>query len=252
MLSWALVALGSVLLAAWFVPREWSAKFGEEFSHGSPVRLLTKSELALYDGEEGGRGLYLAVLGHVFDVHKGHKHYGRGGAYHSMAGKDASLAFITGDFTESGLTDDVSGVSPLQVLALYDWLSFYQREYQFVGFVTGRFYSETGQPTKDLLQVEAALAEGKQIKAQSDVDMLRFPACNSEWSAAKGGKVWCSTKSGGVERDWAGVPRKFYSFGSSGVRCVCVQDPSAAEEDPNLQKYEGCPPSADSCSFGEF
>ncbi|KAF3706700.1 Neuferricin Cytochrome b5 domain-containing protein 2 Precursor [Channa argus] len=247
MLSYAIVAILSVLLAVWFIP-----KFGNEFTQGPPVRLLGKSELALYDGEEGSRGLYLAILGQVFDVHKGHKHYGPGGAYHFMAGKDASLAFITGDFTESGLTDDVSGLSPLQVLALYDWLAFYQKNYQFVGFVTGQFYNETGQPTKNLLQVEASLAEGKQIKSQSDAEMLRFPACNSEWSAAKGGIVWCSTKSGGVPREWTGVPRKLYSPGSGSVRCVCVQDPSAAEEDPNLQKYEGCPPSSESCAFGEF
>lgn len=50
-----------------------------------------------------------------------------------LSGKDASLAFITGDFTESGLTDDVSSLSPLEVVALYDWLAFYQRDYQNVG-----------------------------------------------------------------------------------------------------------------------
>lgn len=50
-----------------------------------------------------------------------------------FSGTDASLSFVTGDFTESGLTDDVSSLSPLQVVALYDWLAFYQRNYQFVG-----------------------------------------------------------------------------------------------------------------------
>lgn len=50
-----------------------------------------------------------------------------------FSGRDASLAFITGDFTESGQTDDVSSLSPLQIVALYDWLSFYQRDYQPVG-----------------------------------------------------------------------------------------------------------------------
>ncbi|XP_026227256.1 neuferricin isoform X2 [Anabas testudineus] len=164
--------------------------------------------------------------------------------------KDASLSFITGDFTENGLTDDVSSLYPLQVLALYDWLAFYQRNYQFVGFVTGWFYGENGQPTEALLQVEASLAEGKRVRSQSEAERLRLPACNSEWSAASGGRVWCSTKSGGVKRDWAGVPRKLFSPGSTGVRCVCVENPSASEEDPNLQKYEGCPPHADSCSIG--
>lgn len=50
-----------------------------------------------------------------------------------LLGKDASLAFVTGDFTEIGLTDDVSSLSPLQMLALYDWLAFYQKHYQPVG-----------------------------------------------------------------------------------------------------------------------
>lgn len=50
-----------------------------------------------------------------------------------FSGKDASVAFVTGDFTESGLTDDVSSLSPLQVMALYDWLAFYQRDYTRVG-----------------------------------------------------------------------------------------------------------------------
>lgn len=50
-----------------------------------------------------------------------------------LPGKDASLAFVTGDFTEIGLTDDISSLSPLQVMVLYDWLAFYQKHYQAVG-----------------------------------------------------------------------------------------------------------------------
>ncbi|XP_076024634.1 neuferricin [Genypterus blacodes] len=234
MLNYVFFAVVTVLLAVLLIPQEWS------------IRLLSKSELSLYDGNPS-KGLYLAVLGQVFDVHKGRKHYGSGGAYHSMAGKDASLAFITGDFTESGLIDDVSSLSPLQVVALYEWLAFYQKEYQPVGRVIGRFYTESGQPTEALLQVQASLAEGESIRAQSQVDRIHFPACNSEWSAASGGRVWCSTKSGGVERDWAGLPRRLYSPGSSVPRCVCVKDPLTAKEGPNLERYKGCHVHADSC-----
>lgn len=92
MLSYVLVAFLSVLLAVWLIPREWSVQFGNESTQWPPVRLLSKSELSLYDGREGSRGLYLAILGHVFDVHKGNKHYGPGGAYHFMAGE--SLLFL--------------------------------------------------------------------------------------------------------------------------------------------------------------
>ncbi|KAM3869328.1 neuferricin [Diretmus argenteus] len=242
MLSYVFVACLSVLLAVVFIPRE--------LPQLPPARLLSREELSLYSGEEGSRGLYLAILGQVFDVHKGQKHYGPGGGYHCLAGRDASLAFITGDFSETGLRDDVSSLSPEQVVALYDWLLFYQKDYSPVGRLIGRFYSESGRPTDTLLQLEASLAEGQRIKAQSQAGREILPACNSEWSAARGGRVWCSTKSGGVERQWTGVPRKFFSAGSAGSRCVCVEDPSTVEN-PNLQEYQDCPPHADSCPIRE-
>ncbi|XP_013889175.1 neuferricin isoform X2 [Austrofundulus limnaeus] len=228
MLKQALVAVLSVMLAVLLIPRDWSA----------PARLLSRQELSLYDGEGGSRGLYLAILGQVFDVSKGHQHYG--------PGRDASLAFITGHFTQD-LTDDVSSLSPLQVVALFDWLSFYQRHYTPVGMLIGRFYHETGQPTDTLLNVEKMLAEGRHLKAQSDAERVRFPPCNSEWTG-RGGRVWCSPKSGGVIREWTGVPRRLFSPASS-VQCVCVKD--AAEQDPSLQEYDGCPADADSCAVGE-
>ncbi|XP_017268063.1 neuferricin [Kryptolebias marmoratus] len=253
MLSYALVAVLSILFAVLFVPRDWSVLSGPKPPQGPLAArlLLSRRELAQYDGEEGSRGLYLAILGRVFDVSKGHKHYGPGGAYHFMAGRDASLAFITGDFTERGLTDDVSSLSPLQVVALFDWLAFYQREYKSVGMLIGRFYNETGQPTEALVNVEGLLAEGRHLKAQSEAEKVRLPPCNSEWSTNRGGRVWCSPKSGGVIREWTGVPRRFFSPASSGVQCVCVKDASTAEEDPNLQKYDSCPAHADSCFVGE-
>lgn len=240
MLVWA--AFLSVLLAVIIIPRKWSLKFGNE---SADMPLMNAHELSLYDGRQSSKGLYLALLGQVFDVNRGEKHYGPGGAYHSMAGKDASLAFITGDFTESGLTDDVSSLSPLQLVALYDWLAFYQREYQHVGFVIGRYYTESGNSTPTLLQVEASLAEGRRLKAKSEAEKARFPPCNSEWSGSRGGRVWCSTKSGGVERKWTGVPRQLYSPGSNGARCVCIENSSV--DDPNLKKYDGCPSHSESC-----
>lgn len=40
---------------------------------------------------------------------------------------------MTGDFTEGGLVDDVSELSPTQMLHLNNWLSFYQKNYAAVG-----------------------------------------------------------------------------------------------------------------------
>ena len=56
--------------------------------------------------------------------------------------------------------------------------------------------------------------------------------------------------SGGVDRDWVGVPRLLFSPGSSRSRCVCVEKPSATGN-PNLQEYQDCPPEAESCPAGD-
>ncbi|KAI4877407.1 hypothetical protein NFI96_011705, partial [Prochilodus magdalenae] len=157
-------------------------------------RLLSQDELSLYNGRENSKGLYLAILGQVFDVEKGRRHYGPDGGYHFFTGRDASRAFVTGDFTEPGLSDDVSDLSPSQIVALYDWLTFYQKDYTPVGRLTGRFYTENGQPRDALRQVQTSLAEGLRLKAQAEEENQLYPSCNSEWSSASGGRVWCSRK----------------------------------------------------------
>lgn len=52
-----------------------------------PLKIFTAKELAQYDGSAKSKGLYLAILGRVYDVSKGQKHYGPGGGYHFFAGK---------------------------------------------------------------------------------------------------------------------------------------------------------------------
>ena len=47
-------------------------------------RIWTREELEKYRNLE--KGLYLAILGQVFDVTKGEKHYGPGETYHSFTG----------------------------------------------------------------------------------------------------------------------------------------------------------------------
>ncbi|XP_051961751.1 LOW QUALITY PROTEIN: neuferricin [Xyrauchen texanus] len=256
------VALLSMVLAVWTVPEwltfpiygnilnaldSWLQQPLSDVS-SSPGRILTEDELSLYNGAQGSKGLYLAILGQVFDVEKGRKHYGPGGGYHFFTGRDASRAFITGDFTEAGLSSDVSDFSDSQIVALYDWLAFYQKDYTPVGKLIGRFYTETGQPTDALRQVEAFLSEGLKRKAQAQSEMQLYPACNSEWSEASGGRVWCSTMSGGIHRDWVGVPRMLFSPGSVHSRCVCIRpsDP-VHSENRNLREYKDCPPHAESC-----
>ena len=67
-------------------------------------RVFTKAELAKYVDEK--RGLKVAICGQVFDVTKGAEFYAKGAGYGFFAGRDASLAFATGNF-KTNLTDNV-------------------------------------------------------------------------------------------------------------------------------------------------
>lgn len=62
------------------------------------------------------------------------------------------------------------------------------------GKLIGRFYSASGNPTAVLQQTEASLAQGLKLKAQAEKENELYPACNSEWSSDRGGRVWCSDK----------------------------------------------------------
>jgi hypothetical protein len=81
-------------------------------------------------------------------VERGRKHYSAKGGYHFFSGKDATRAFVSGDFTPTGLIDDISDFGDQEMLSINDWLSFYDKEYKLVGVVEGRFYDEEGRLTK--------------------------------------------------------------------------------------------------------
>lgn len=49
------------------------------------------------------------------------------------AGRDASRALATGDFSPAGLVDDVSALSPAELAALRGWVDFYSARYAAVG-----------------------------------------------------------------------------------------------------------------------
>ncbi|XP_067864046.1 neuferricin isoform X2 [Heptranchias perlo] len=209
---WGLLSSGLGWLAGWAGA---GARAGARAGSPTP-RLFTKSELSRYSGAEGSPGLYLSVLGQVFDVRRGKQHYGPGGAY-----------------------------------------SF------FTGKLSGTYYDHNGEPTQALVDAELAVIQGRKLKAESELENKIFPPCNSEWTSTKGGRVWCSSLSGGIERNWAGVPRKLYKPGSRNHRCVCVRtngppanQPSSAHnrgdlDNPNLQEYEGCYSLSDSCAIPE-
>ncbi|KAL2938863.1 Membrane-associated progesterone-binding protein 4 [Bienertia sinuspersici] len=106
-----------------------------------PSRLFTAQELALYNGTDEQLPIFLGILGlksdsvvekltllysilfhhslirSIFDVTKGKSHYGVGGAYNHFAGRDASRAFVSGNFT--ALAECFDAISIIAVLRQY-------------------------------------------------------------------------------------------------------------------------------------
>jgi len=215
------------------------------------VKLFTKEELAKYDGSPGSPGLYLALMGQVFDVSKGKDYYGPGGGYSFFSGRDASRAFVTGDFEEKGLIDNVEGLTKDDYMGLEEWSSFYNKDYTKVGLVSGNFYTPAGLPTPAWHALQASIEEARQDRDKHDVEKNMFPPCNVEWTQAKGSRFWCTNKSGGVARSWVGVPRQLFYPGRQ-PRCACVRDrgppsvdPSAPSDtgdldSPHVKAYPGC------------
>nr|XP_004672457.1 neuferricin isoform X1 [Jaculus jaculus] len=247
-------AAAAAVMAAWLM---------EGWGPSAELRLLVPEELARYRGGPGEPGLYLALLGRVYDVSSGRRHYEPGAHYSCFAGRDASRAFVTGDYTEAGLVDDVTDLSFSEMLTLHNWLLFYEKNYVLVGKVIGRFYGKDGLPTPELILVEAMMTKGLEANKQEQQEKQKFPPCNTEWSATKGSRFWCSQKSGGVSRDWIGVPRKLFKPGAKEHHCVCVRTTGPPSDhldnprhtnrgdldNPNLREYTGCPSLAITCSF---
>ena len=52
---------------------------------------------------------------------------------HLSSGKDGSRAFVSGDFTEKGLIEDLTGLSHTDILGLEEWSGFYKKDYKHIG-----------------------------------------------------------------------------------------------------------------------
>ncbi|XP_058805385.1 neuferricin [Phymastichus coffea] len=212
--------------------------------------LFTKNTLNKFSNVNDG--LYLSILGQVFDVTKGVKHYGPGETYHAFTGRDASAAFITGDFNENGLTDDVSSLTNKQIQSLMNWVEFYRKTYVYKGKLIGRYYHEDGSPTNERAILEEKVQLAKKVDSQEEQIKLQFPPCNIEWNADSGTVVWCTKNSGGITRNWIGVPRMLYeNLESKQYRCACV-DLNSKEYEENkgiIQAYEGCAADSSTCNF---
>lgn len=213
-------------------------------------QLFTKEELAKYNGEND-KPIYLALLGRVYDVSKGAKHYGPGCSYSYFAGRDASVSFITGEFENfvEEEADDVLSLKSSDLLSLHNWQNFYEKDYIFKGKLIGRFYDNQGEPTKYYLKYLALLEQAQDANAASKELRVKYPDCNIEWSKEKGSHVWCTVNSGGKERDWVGYPRKLFQVGSDNFRCACLRKEDLDTTEVMLKPYDDCDPLAHECYY---
>ena len=241
---------------------------GQNSCLSSGERLFTVAELSRYDGSPDSLGLYLSFLGVVYDVSKGAQHYKPGESYSMFAGKDATKAFITGDFSREGLVDDLRGLDSDSFDGIQTWIDLYENDYQRVGKLIAAYYDSNGCETEALVWVQKQMQKNDQLKEEENEESKIFPYCNSEWSAESGGRVWCSEASGGSHRNWAGVPRQLFVPHNKQYRCACVRNTGPPTvpailydddksdyndrnlgdlENPRLKEYEGCDPQSIEC-----
>ncbi|XP_061355412.1 membrane-associated progesterone-binding protein 4 [Gastrolobium bilobum] len=204
-------------------------------------RLFSAEELALFNGTDERLPIFLGILGSVFDVTKGKSHYGSGGGYNHFAGRDASRAFVSGNFTGDGLTDSLRGLSSTEVKSVVEWRGFYFKTYKYVGKLVGRYYDSQGNPTKYLKGVEAKAARGAQLLEKQKIEEAKQPSCNSRWSQDEGGEVWCDV---GYPR-LVQRPVEIALTGKMSKRCACFEDSQLGQT--GLELYEGCDYHANRC-----
>uniref|UniRef100_A0A182JAK1 Cytochrome b5 heme-binding domain-containing protein n=1 Tax=Anopheles atroparvus TaxID=41427 RepID=A0A182JAK1_ANOAO len=215
----------------------------------SEEQIFSESQLLKFNGRDS-ESLYLVILGNVFDVTKGVKHYGEGQTYHMFIGHDATRSFVTGEFDHfSEELSDVSSLTEADLQQLLTWKQFYDKTYPYRGKVVGRYFDQHGQETAYYQHILARAAKGKEFKK----DNPQYPSCNVEWKKETGTRVWCTNRSGdGQERQWIGLPRKVITGWTEADGdeprniqfCACVPENVF---DKQYVRFPGCEESAISC-----
>ncbi|XP_075969840.1 neuferricin [Anticarsia gemmatalis] len=204
-------------------------------------------KLAQFDGVTE-KNLYLAVLGIIFDVTEGKKHYEKGAGYHYFVGKDGSRALITGNFEDtSDDKDHVMDFSCNELFTLLHWRNTFTQKYIKTGVLKGRYYDGNGQETAYLKELKNKIEQCEIERQNSKKEDLKYPPCNIAWSEEEGTKVWCTTSSGGIRRNWIGVPRQLYTPGVEKPRCICLNTNDQDTSSGLIKEYANCPNTSTMC-----
>lgn len=238
----------ALLQTAFLLSRSQSSRAPVERqkSYSASAGVLSGASVASHGPE--AETLWLAVLGHVFDVSAGRANYGPDGGYSGFVGRDGSRAFATGQFDDAGLVPGLDGLSEQQVVDVWGWKEFYEGEakYPFVGRVEGEYFDAEGQKTGVWERIETVVRERKVSDGRVEREEKAYPLCDAE-RIGKEGRVWCKE----------GLPRLLTYVTARGVeskRCACVterkwREPEGIEIEAKgrMELYIGCGEEESSC-----
>eukprot|EP01135_Chromosphaera_perkinsii_P007557 Nk52_evm13s914 gene=Nk52_evmTU13s914 len=113
----------------------------DKYHYVRGMKNMRLEDLAQYNGENG-YPIYVSLLGKVYDVQGGEKHYGKNGPYHMLAGKEITrfLTLATADdlaTMEVDVDNPFDGVTEEHFESLKRWILLFERhgEYARVGTV---------------------------------------------------------------------------------------------------------------------
>ncbi|OAE23083.1 hypothetical protein AXG93_1544s1190 [Marchantia polymorpha subsp. ruderalis] len=210
-------------------------------------KLWNSEELAKYNGSDPKLPILLGIMGsEVFLMcPKAGTTMDRKGVIHiSPEEMQVGHSFLAISLVGDGLSDSLEGLSALQVKSIMDWHKFFENstKYIYVGKLVGRFYDESGLPTKEFVRATRLASRGERLVKEQKEDESRFPSCNSRWNPQQGGEVWCTT---GYPRIAERISDGLYK-GAVETRCACFEE-DVMNKRKGLREYDGCPPLSQRC-----
>lgn len=236
----------------------------EEENKTKTIRLFTREELKKYSGKGKlfngtdslkNKPIYLALVGHVFDVTKGREYYGEGGGYSFFSGIDGTRAFVSGNFTTDGLIDSIDDFDDDQISGIRGWVEFYKEKsegkYFHVGYLIGTYFDQNGKATAAYQMYLDRVEEVKKNKDALEQERKIWPTCDSRWEQGKGKTVSCMN--GKLPRELTLLDDKNSKkdMKNNNARCACVtmdQNPPVGKK---LMVYPGCSPNDSLCKVSE-
>ena len=192
--------------------------------------------------------LLLVAVGKVYDVSTGRQYYADGSYEGFASGHDHSRAFLSADF-EHNATDDLTGLTPGQILGIEHWVQFYERHatYAYVGVHEGRYYDSRGRRRAARYDYERSVVLAQAEREATIARVLASPRCTTRAAESPNGKgVWKTHACEALH-----VPR-WATVEDEGRLCICIAYAEGDELEPEEQelphKYRSCAPDATECT----